>query len=400
MGAFLKRCWANVSIDNLENNMNVIKSHLNENTKIMAAVKANAYGHGDKVIVKYLEKFGVSWFAVSNIEEAVALRNYGTKLPILILGATPTTFAKELHDYDITQAVFSKDYADELSSCAKKDNVVVNAHIKIDSGMGRIGFSANFNDLDDTITNLLPLYNDKHLNCTGIFTHFSCSSDLSEDFYEYTLKQYGSFKTVCDLLTELNVNVGLKHCSNSAAIVNYPQFQMDMVRPGIILYGLSMSGDPDEDVGTKPLMEVYSKISMIKTIHKGECVSYGKLFTAKEDTKVATITCGYADGYSRKLNNSFVIINGCKANILGNICMDQMMVDVTNIPDVKINDTVVLIGRQGNIKVGFDDLAKSMGTIGYELVCNIGRRVPRIYTKNNKIIDVVDYISSETQILK
>ena len=139
---------------------------------------------------------------------------------------------------------------------------------------------------------------------------------------------------------------------------------------------------------------------MIKTIHKGECVSYGKLFTAKEDTKVATITCGYADGYSRKLNNSFVIINGCKANILGNICMDQMMVDITDITDVKLNDTVVLIGRQGNIKVGFDDLAKSMGTIGYELVCNIGRRVPRIYTKNNKIIDVVDYISSETQILK
>ena len=354
MENFLKRCWANISIDNLQNNINIIKKHINKNTKIMAAVKANAYGHGDKVIAKYLEEFGVSWFAVSNIEEALALRSYGTKLPILILGATPASYAKILYENNITQSVFSKEYANELSKEAQKASVCVNAHIKIDTGMGRIGFSANINDIDKTINDLTNIYTDNNINCTGIFTHFSCASDLNNDSSAYTLKQFESFKAICSLLTELGINVGLKHCSNSAAIINYPQMQMDMVRPGIIIYGLSISGDPNENNGTKPIMEIYSKISMIKTIHKGESVSYGKLFTAKKDTKVATITCGYADGYCRKLNTSHVIINGHKAPIIGNICMDQLMVDITDIPNVKANDTVIIIGKQGTQSISFD----------------------------------------------
>lgn len=392
MENFLKRCWANISIDNLQNNINIIKKHINKNTKIMAAVKANAYGHGDKVIAKYLEEFGVSWFAVSNIEEALALRSYGTKLPILILGATPASYAKILYENNITQSVFSKEYANELSKEAQKASVCVNAHIKIDTGMGRIGFSANINDIDKTINDLTNIYTDNNINCTGIFTHFSCASDLNNDSSAYTLKQFESFKAICSLLTELGINVGLKHCSNSAAIINYPQMQMDMVRPGIIIYGLSISGDPNENNGTKPIMEIYSKISMIKTIHKGESVSYGKLFTAKKDTNVATITCGYADGYCRKLNTSHVIINGHKAPIIGNICMDQLMVDITDIPNVKANDTVIIIGKQGTQSISFDELAESIGTIGYELVCNIGRRVPRIYTKENLTVNITDYL--------
>lgn len=393
MDTFLKRCWAKINIDNLENNINVIKKHINKNTKIMAAIKANAYGHGDKVISEYLEKFGVSWFAVSNIEEALCLRNYGTKLPILILGQTPASYAKILHDNNITQAVFSKEYADDLSKYAKKYNIVVNVHAKIDTGMNRIGFSTYINDIDNTITELTHLYNDINLNCTGIFTHFSCASDMRKEFSLYTLKQFESFKTICSILKDIGIDVGIKHCSNSAAIINYPQMQMDMVRPGIILYGLSISGNPNENNEIKPIMELYAKISMIKTVHKGGSVSYGNLFTAKKGTKVATITCGYADGYSRKLNNSFIIINGIKAPVLGNICMDQFMVDVTNIPDVQVNDTVTIIGKQGNLSIGFDDSAKSIGTIAHELVCNIGRRVPRIYTKRDEITKVVNYLN-------
>ena len=392
MEPFLKRCWANINIDNLENNINVIKEHINKNTKIMAAIKANAYGHGDEVIAKSLEKFGISWFAASNIEEALSLRSYGTKLPILILGSTPASYAKILHDNNITQAVFSKDYADDLSRYAKNYNVTVDVHAKIDTGMGRIGYSTHINDIDKTITELTNLYNDINLNCTGIFTHFSCASDMREDFSLYTLNQFESFKTICSILQDLGIDVGIKHCSNSAAIINYPQMQMDMVRPGIILYGLSMSGNTNDNIGTKPIMEVYSKISMIKTVHKGESVSYGKIFTAEKDTKVATITCGYADGYCRKLNNSFIIINGCKAPVLGNICMDQFMVDITNIPNVKVNDTVTIVGKQGNLSIGFDELASSIGTIGHELVCNISRRVPRIYTEKGSTIKVVDYL--------
>ena len=392
MENFLKRCWANISIDNLQNNINIVKKHLNKNTKIMAAIKANAYGHGDKVIAKYLEELGVSWFAVSNIEEALALRGYGITLPILILGITPTSYAKTLYDNNITQTVFSKEYADELSKQAKKENICINAHIKIDTGMGRIGFSSNINDIDKTINDLTNIYIDSNINCTGIFTHFSCASDLNSDSSAYTLKQFESFKTVCSLLNNLGIDVGLKHCSNSAAIINYPQMQMDMVRPGIIIYGLSMSGSIKENIGIKPIMEIYSKISMIKTIHKGESVSYGKLFTANKDTKVATITCGYADGYCRKLNKSFVIIHGYKAPIIGNICMDQLMVDVTDIPNVNVDDTVIMIGKQGEQSIGFDELADSIGTIGYELVCNIGRRVPRIYTQKNATVNIVDYL--------
>lgn len=383
MQNFLKRCWAEVSLDNLEYNWNSIRRSLRPECKMMAVVKANAYGHGDTMLARYFQEFGADWFAVSNIEEAVTVRKSGTDLPILVLGMTPCEYAPALNAYGITQTVYSAAYAAELAGAARKAGVTLSVHVKVDTGMTRLGFAA------EDVEGIEKVYREKAFEVTGIFTHFACSDEISEDSQAYTRRQYARFEMVCRTLKERGVSVGLRHCCNSGAILAYPEMQMDMVRPGIILYGLSPSDDLRDRADLRPVMTLCSRIAMIKTVDAGIPVSYGRTYTTGQKQRVATVTCGYADGYPRVLSNrACMLAGGRRAPVIGRICMDQTMLDVTDCPEAQVGDTVLLAGGEGP---GFEELAGLAGTIHYELLCNVGRRVPRLYRRGGCIADVVDY---------
>lgn len=375
-----KRCWAEIDFDAVKHNFNVIKSKLSDDKKLCCVVKADAYGHGAKKLSKIYENMGADYFAVSNINEAIELRKSGISKPVMILGFTNPECADLLDKYNIEQAVFSKEYGERLNFFAEKFNVRIKIHIKLDSGMGRIGFKTNVSkDLDDAknvcvMNNLIPI---------GVFTHFAVA-DEGEDGKNYTHNQYKSFNDGIKHLEALGVKFEIKHCSNSASIMNYSDFEPNMVRAGIILYGLN----PSEKVDCsefKSVMSVKTVISQIKEISSGECLSYGCTYKAAEKRKIATIPMGYADGLLRyNSNNGYVLIRGQKAPIVGRVCMDQAMVDVTDIGNININDIVTIFGESNSEFISADDVAKRCKTIGYEIVCDISKRVPRIYFENGK----------------
>ncbi len=389
MSLFLSRTWAEINLDNIKHNFDLIKSNLNKETKFMAVVKADAYGHGSKVISQELEKLGADWFAVSNIEEALQLRGFGIKKPILILGYTPVYLAKHLCENDISQAVLDENYANELLNQAQKEDLKIKVHIKIDTGMGRLGFCYHSFDDDSVINKILNCFNNKNLIPEGIFTHFSTADFDNDEDGKHTEMQYKLFDSCIEKLENNNLKFEIKHCSNSAATLKHKNYHLDMVRPGIILYGLQPSKHFSE-FDLRPAFILKSVISMIKNINRGDTVSYGKTFTAKDEMKVATIPVGYADGYSRSLSNKgYVIINGKKANVLGRVCMDQIIVDVTDIDNVNVGDEVVLFGDD---KLTIDEFSSLCDTINYETVCLVGKRVPRVYYKDGKEVCVVNFI--------
>ncbi len=370
---FLKRTWAEISIPALLHNFNLIKKHA-EGSYLMPVVKADAYGHGAQAIATALESAGADSFAVSNLEEALKLREYGIGGPILILGYTPPELAAMLPEKNIVQAVFSLEYARELSKNAS--GKVIPVHIKIDTGMGRIGFDARSEHLKG-LDDILKVYSLENLKVTGIFTHFCVADSVTTLDAAYTEEQYSRFLTVIEKIKSEGLDTGLIHCSNSAGIIHSGKFLMDICRPGIILYGLNPSGSVKLE-GIKPVMTLKSVISMVKRISEGETLSYGRNFIAERDMTVATVTAGYADGYPRLLSNKGeVIVNGKRAKIIGNICMDQFMIDVTDIENVKSGDEVILFGEE----LTADEVAERCSTIGYEIICGINIRVPRVIIK-------------------
>jgi len=369
---FLRRCWAEIDTNALIHNFNIIKS--TTKAPICAVVKANAYGHNVDIVVPVLEKAGADFFAVSNIEEAIELREIGISKPILILGYTPCEYTTELSKYDISQCVYSLDYAKELSLEAIKNNVSIKIHIKLDTGMSRIGFDCRSNALNGINDAIVSAKLDGFI-LEGVFTHFAVSdrSKLQED--GFTDEQYNRFYNAVDLFKQNGLNPQLCHCCNSAALCLDNNKHFDMCRAGIILYGLTPSSDLKLPQDFIPAMNFKSVVSLVKTISKGDTVSYGRTFKAQNNMTIATISCGYADGYPRLLSNKgYVLINGKRANILGRVCMDQFCVDVTNIPDIKRDDEVLLWGRD----LPIEQLADMIGTINYELVCGISERVIRI----------------------
>ena len=375
------RTWCDISLDNLEHNVNQVKRKLNNNTKLCAIVKANAYGHGVEEIASNLVQQGVDYLAVAFIDEAIELRLCGFTQPVLILGNTPKDTAESIVEYNITAAVYDVETAKVISDQAQKQNKVAKIHIKIDTGMGRIGFVPD----KQSIGEILDISKLPNLEIEGIFTHFACSDDIDE---EMTLKQFDKFMSVADELEKNGLVIPIKHCCNSAAIIKYPHMHLDMVRAGIILYGMYPS-DIDYDIDLLPLMTFKSTVINIKTMQPGETVSYGATFKVEKPTKVATVAVGYADGYSRMLSNKGrVLVNGCFANILGRICMDQCMIDVTNVHNISIGDEVILFGADDNEKLPVEELAAKLGTINYELPCVINNRVPRCYVKNNRRIKI------------
>lgn len=394
MNSYFKRTWAEVNLDKVEHNYNIIRKQISSGTKMCCVIKADAYGHGALELAQLYERVGADFFAVSNLEEALELRIGGITLPILILGYTPASYAKELSENNISQAVFSVEYAKELSASACELGVAVKVHLKIDTGMSRIGIMCQDIERDDAPSQALEIFSLDGLSVEGIFTHFAVS-DEKEEGREYTEHQIECFKYVINSLKENGIDTDkiICHCSNSAAIMDYPQAHINMVRAGIILYGLAPSGKLKGQLDLQPAMEIKSVVAHIKEIEEGATVSYGRTFTADKRLKIATVPIGYADGYIRNLaNDAYMIVGGKKAKVVGRICMDQCMIDVTGIDNIKVGDVVTVVGRVGDTEISTDDVASWTGTINYEVVCLVGKRVPRVYIKHNEVTTVKSLI--------
>jgi alanine racemase len=393
MSEFLKRTWAEVSLDAIDHNFKVICNQLNPETRVCCVIKADAYGHGAVTLAKEYEELGADWFAVSNLEEAMQLRGAGIELPILILGYTPPEKAAKLSELNISQAVLSADYGVRLSFEAQKAGVTVKVHIKLDTGMSRIGFFYQDPARDArTIEDIRRVCRLSCIDAEGIFTHFAVA-DEGDDGRDYTLKQFGNFTDAISQLKRHGISFKIRHCANSASIFDYPQMQLDMVRPGIVLYGLMPSGNLKSKPDLIPAMELKSVVSLVKTVEPQTTVSYGRCFTAEEQTKIATVPIGYADGYPRHLfGQADMLVKGKRARIVGRVCMDQLMLNVTGIPGLQEGDTVTVFGHDGESFLPVDELAELNQTINYELVCMISKRVPRIFYKNGEEIGKLDYI--------
>lgn len=376
MKPYLKRAWAEVSLPKLRKNVEIIRSLNSANTEIMAVVKADAYGHGDEHIVRCLaEQCGIKYFAVSNLDEAIAVRKFAPDADILILGYTPPEYAHEIASYNIIQGVVSLEYAQEL---VKNTPAPIRCHIKIDTGMGRIGLKHDTpEECADEIETMIKI---EKLDVEGIYTHFAVADSDDPDNIAYTDKQEKFIIDTYDVLVSRGIKLRHLHFMNSAATCYRNSSRSTLSRAGIILYGLHPDVSLDIPEGLEPLMELKAVISHVKTVKKGDCISYGRTFVADHEMRIATVTIGYADGYSRLLSSKGeMLVHGKRCKIVGRVCMDQLMIDVSDVPEAKSGDIVILIGDDGGDRITADDLAQIYGTIGYEVVCGISKRVPRIY---------------------
>ena len=369
------RAWAEINFSNYTHNFNIIKKHIG--TKYLAVIKANAYGHGDEAIAKKAEELGVDWFGVATLSEGITLRNNGINKPILIFGYTAPEDARELSEYRLTQALFSHEYAEKISYYAKNGGFTVDCHLKLDTGMGRIGY--NTLDRQKLIRDVKNVMSNG-INITGVFTHFAVADERDNSSVKFTHEQLQRFLDCCSALNEAGIDTGIKHCANSAAGILYPEARLDMVRVGVAQYGFAPSSELQNILELKPLMSLHATVAMVKTIHRGDTLSYGRHYTATEDRKIATVTIGYADGYPRILGNKArVIINGEYAPVVGRVCMDQLMADVTDIENVEMGDNVILVGSDNGKEITFEELADMTDTVHYERICAISPRVQRIY---------------------
>ena len=385
MYSYWKRTWAEISLDNLLHNFNTLKANLPPDTATCCVIKANAYGHYAPTLAKVLEREGTDSFAVSNIEEALQLREVGITKPILILGYTPTECACLLAKKGISQCIYSYDYAMELAEFAAASGVRVRVHVKIDTGMGRIGFNC-VDGIDNSIEEILKLSRLDSFEYEGIFTHFAVA-DMGESGKSFTEAQYKRFIYVTETLKEKGITFKYTHCANSAAVVDYPTIGMNMARLGIALYGLAPSKQLINQPLLKPVMSLKTVVSHVKFIEAGATVSYGCEFVAKKRTKVATVPMGYADGFWRANKKMSLTLNGVKVPIIGRICMDQLMLDVSDLENVRVGDEVTVFGYGEGVNTA-DDFAAANSTINYEIVCSVGKRVPRVFIENGEIIGV------------
>ncbi len=390
---FIKRTWAEINLNALDHNLAYIKEMAAPGSRILGIVKADAYGHGDIFISKYLEDAGVDWFGVSNIEEGFCVRESGAKKPILILGYTPVECAGALARENMTQAFISLEYCRLLQAEAEKQGVVVEGHIKVDTGMTRVGFQADEKNFENSLESILEVGRMPNLKITGIFTHFSSADGTKGENYEYLEMQYSRFQKMIQALEKAGMDVGIRHCANSVTTVAYPEKHLDMCRPGVIIYGLSPADALSPSLHFEPVMTLKTVVALVKEIEKGCQVGYSRTYTAPERRKIATVPIGFADGFSRFLsNNARMIVNGEYAPVVGNVCMDQVMIDVTDIPDVKIGDEVVVFGRQGDKFIPVEEVAERTGTIHYEIICAVSKRVPRVYVKDGKMVAIKNYL--------
>lgn len=389
---FERRCWAEIDLDNIRHNFNIINEAAGGAT-VMAVIKANAYGHGDRFVARALSSAGAEWFAVSGLSEAIRLRKFAKlERPILVLGYTSPEHVSRLGSYEIAQCIFSLEYAQKLSKAAVISNTQVQVHFKVDTGMGRIGFNAK-DDLDTAVEQIAEAYSLPRIMPTGIFTHFSVADSKDTENIEYTQAQFELFSKLLERLKAKGLGFRYVHSCNSAAMISYPEMHQDMVRPGIILYGCNPSKDTVLQ-GLKPAFRLKTVVTMVKTLKKGDSVSYGRVFTAPEDMRVATLAVGYADGYPRLMSGTGVVgICGKSAPLVGMVCMDQLVVDITGIEGVELGSIATLFGGDGADSI--DEVAHKCNTINYEVLCNIGRRVQRVYIENGEETRLANYLEGE-----
>ncbi len=377
MKPYLKRAWAEISLSTLKRNITAIKALCADTTELMAVVKADAYGHGDERIIHCLaEDCEIRYFAVSNLDEAIKVRNCCPDAEILILGYTPPEYAHEIAQYNIIQGVVSTEYAQAL---IKHSFEPIRCHVKIDTGMGRIGL--RHSSPSDCAEEIARLYRMEGLSVEGIYTHFAVADSDSPDNIDYTDRQEKFILDTYKALTAMDITLPHVHFMNSAACCYRNSAKSTLARAGIIMYGLHPDNSLDIPSELSPVMELKAVISHVKTVAVGDCISYGRTFIADHEMKIATVTIGYADGYSRQLSSKGeILVHGKRCKIVGRVCMDQLMIDVTD-AQAQSGDIVTLIGRDGDDIITADELASLYGTIGYEVVCGISKRVPRIYTE-------------------
>ena len=373
---YCSRGYIEVDLDAIVGNVRSMKEGLAPETGIMGVIKTDGYGHGSVPIAAKLEKQDFMWgFAVAMAEEAHELRMAGIRKPILILGYTFPYCYEQLAEEEIRPAVFRRDSLEQLQAAAKRTGRTIKVHIKVDTGMSRIGITPD----EEGLKLIEDLKDREGIEAEGIFTHFARADETDKSSAEEQLEIFKRFVFMAE--NRLGCSIPLKHCSNSASILEMRQADMDLVRAGIALYGLHPSEEVrGEALELKPALSLYSRIVYLKTIHRGQSVSYGGTFTAERDMRVATVPLGYGDGYPRSLSGKgYVLICGKPAPILGRICMDQFMVDVSEIPEAGEGERVVLLGSDGGGRISAEELGELSGRFNYELVCDFGKRIPRIY---------------------
>ncbi|APC42180.1 alanine racemase [Clostridium estertheticum] len=382
----LRPAWAEVDLDKLAHNMREIR-RVTKSKKIMAVVKADAYGHGAVDVAPVLLENGADSLAVAMLSEAMELRRSGIECPIMILGFTPPELIDNLLKYNIEQTVFSYEFAKQLSKMAQDENKIARIHIALDTGMGRIGFLPSDESVQEVYKiSLLP-----NVIIEGIFCHFSTADEKDKTYTNIQVKKFDEFY---QKLEAKKVYINTRHIANSAAIIDLPKIHYEAVRPGIIIYGYYPSDEVNkEKLDLLPAMTLKTNVVHIKTLPPGECVGYGREYKTDKESVIATLPIGYADGYTRLLfQKAKVIIKGKFAPVIGKICMDQCMIDITRINGVKVGDEVILIGEDENNKFNADVVGGLIGTISYEIVCMIGKRVPRVYIKEGEVVKIKEYV--------
>ena len=382
-----ERVLALIDLDALEYNIKSIRKKTPEGTGIIGVIKADAYGHGSVEVAQVLLENGADWFAVAVVDEGLNLRKHGINAPILLLGYTPELRFEDVINNGFIQTMYSYEMAEKLSKTAVRLGKTAVVHIKIDTGMGRIGYRVN----DEAADEIVRISKLPGIEVNGMFTHFAASDEADK---AYTNMQFERFMKMDKMLKDRGLNIPIRHAANSAAIMDIDSMMLNMVRPGIILYGAYPSDEViKENLDLRPVMSIKTHVSFVKEVEKGDCISYGRTYTAPDKRKIATIPVGYADGFIRAYaKDGKVLIKGKFAPIVGRICMDQFMVDVTDIDDVKINDEVVLMGTQGENSITADDIAKALNTINYEVFCTLSKRVPRQYIRNGKVTETVKFV--------
>ncbi|MBP3339208.1 MAG: alanine racemase [Lachnospiraceae bacterium] len=385
------RVYCQVNLDNIYENVVNIRKNINDDTALCAVIKMDGYGHGAVPVAEKIDSI-VDAYAVATVDEGINLRKNGITKPIVILGFTYEKRIRGAIKYDIRMAVFEYETAVLINKCAKEMGKVAKVHIKVDTGMSRIGFK----DDDAAIDDIVRINALENIEIEGIFTHFA---KADENDKSNALSQMRRFDEFNEKLAQKGVEIGIKHCSNSAGIIDIKEANHDAVRLGISLYGLYPSDEVDKNrVSLKPVLQLKSHIVYIKEIEAGTPVSYGGTFVADKKMRIATIPVGYGDGYPRSLSNKgYVLINGKKAPILGRVCMDQFMVDVTDI-ETKKGDLVTLVGEDNGAFLSVEEVSMMAGTFNYEFICDVGKRVPRVYISDGEIIGGKDYFDDDYQL--
>ena len=374
MNDLQKRTWAEISLDNIRHNYRAIRASLPAGCRFLGIVKADAYGHGALTVSRLLQEEGADYLAVSCLDEALELRQGGVTMPILILGHTPPEYTGTLIAMDITQTVTCLAKAVEYSAEAEKLGRDLKIHIKLDTGMSRLGFLCAGSYFDEGVQNVIDACRLPGLEPEGVYTHFAVSDEEGEENEQYTREQFSLFRAVIDAVRERGgVAFRIRHCANSGAVVNYPEMALNMVRPGLLLYGY---GDGTGRLGLRPCMRLVTTVSTIKLYEPGTCVSYGRRFTTERRTRMGVLAIGYADGLPRLISNkcSFAARGGF-APQRGSICMDMCMIDLTDLPEVDVGSEVEIFGETNDIY----KLSAAAQTIPYELLCAVSKRVPRVY---------------------